>query len=133
MYLKIVGNSLKVEILIYIYSFPEHTKKLAWENLLLRIHKIHSSDGSGCQMSGSGRVRVLKFFSGSGRVGFWNISSGSGRARVWHDGFGSGFGFFPINIFPKIDPPYPFFEFLWINFFQNLKIGRIFSKNKCEK
>ena len=28
------------------------------------------SDGSGCQMSGSGRVRVLNFFSGSGRVGF---------------------------------------------------------------
>ena len=34
------------------------------------------SDGSGWQMSGSGRVRVLKFFSGSGRVGFWNSSSG---------------------------------------------------------
>ena len=31
---------------------------------------VGTSDGSGCQMSGSGRVRVLKFFSGSGRVGF---------------------------------------------------------------
>ena len=52
---------------------------------------------------------------------------------VWVGMTGSGLGLFIITFFPKIDPPYPFFEFLWINFFQNLKIGRIFSKNKCEK
>ena len=52
---------------------------------------------------------------------------------VWVGMMGSGLGLFIITFFPKIDPPYPFFEFLRINFFQNLKIGRIFSKNKCEK
>ena len=79
-------------------------------------------------MSGSGRVRVLKFFSGSGRVGFWNISSGSGRVRVWHDGFGSGFGFFVINIFPKIDPPFPFYCIFRHYFFSKFKNWKKFLK-----
>ena len=45
-------------------------------DLVSELGKDECSDGSGWQMSGSGRVRVLKFFSGSGRVGFWNSSSG---------------------------------------------------------
>ena len=59
------------------------------------------SDGSGCQMSGSGSVRVLKFF---------RVQVGSGfeiflRVQVRHDEFGLGFGFFCNQYFPKIDPP----------------------------
>ena len=49
---------------------------------ILRSLAYHASisDGSGSQMSGLGRVRVLKFFSGSGRVlkYFFGFGSGSG-------------------------------------------------------
>ena len=58
--------------------------------MILAIEIVCTSDVSGRQKSGSGRVRVLKFFSGSGQVGFGFFFSGSGRVLIFFFGFRSG-------------------------------------------
>ena len=76
---------------------PDFSKRLHSNVFYISIISemfLGTSDVSGCQKSGSGRVRVLNFFSGSGWVGYWIFFSGSGRVRVILLGFGSGFGFY---------------------------------------
>ena len=87
------------------------------------IH-VPISDGSGCQMSGSGFEIFFGFGSGFG-IFLW--------VRVWHDRFGSSFGFFIITFFPKNDPPWPFYCIFMHYFFSKFKNWKNFLKNKCEK
>ena len=87
---------------------------------------VRSSDVSDRQKSGSGRVRVLKFFSGSGRVLKYFFGFGSGSGLTWR--VRDGFRVFSNHYFSKNWPSLPFLLNFYALFFSKFKNWKNFLK-----